>query len=158
MIASLTAETRHAILAHLTRFVTAYAPHTEPWGVERIHEWLGWFLDRGLLFTIWHPDGYVIAMTCIRLVRDPLEATICQNAYLLDVLAENVFVDFAACHPKCKNWAMKRLWTYVHRVVTTNSPQVTHVNWVRHTSTKSLFRYRVERMHNRLGDDFYGNT
>src|SRR5271154_6343432 len=129
MMTTLLPEVRKTILAHLTKFVMNYSPVTAQWGEELINQWLGWFLDRGLLFTIWHPDGYVIAAACIRLVDDPYHAAICENAYAFNVLADNVFVDFVLCHPGKKRWALKRLWTYIHRVVTTNSPQVTHVNW-----------------------------
>ena len=152
----ITEETRAAVLTHMVGFVMRYSPVTAAWGSERVYEWLGWFLDHGLLFTIWHPNGHVIAMACIRLVDNPYEAAICENAYVLNVLASNVFVDFVLCHPSCKTWALKRLWSYIHSVVMTNSPQVTHVNWLRFNSTKELFRYPVGLMNAKLGDKIYG--
>jgi hypothetical protein len=149
---STTQPTREIILGALTRFVMMYSPVTAAWGEERVSDWLGWFLDRGLLFTLFHPDGYVIALTCIRIVFDPYMATDCANAYYLDVLGPNVFVDFALCHPRCKKWAINALWSQVHKIVMTNSPQVTHVNWVRFNSSKRLFRYPVEAMNAKLGN------
>ena len=145
----ITSLTRHTVICHFTEFCLLHNPVMEPWGVDRIYDWLGWFYDHGLLFTYWDDKG-LVALSCMRIVKDPKEAAICKNAYLLDMEGEHVFVDFVLARPGEKKRGLMNLWTRIHNIVAIHSPQCKWVSWLRYNSTKPIFTYRINKMHAKL--------